>query len=252
MAKNLRRWTRVRAPSMAAHLRSQRGRTPCLVENISMGGLFVRTDQIEDVGTEIAVDLVKPGWKKQLSLLARVTSRVDALDGRVSKRMPGMGLQFIKLETAQHDRLRALMNELGAPDEEAELTLPDDALEAELRALGADAPDASLEALPQHVEVPQPQAPWEHVQLMEEAIGSAGDGLRPPAPLPLAPALPRAAQPLGGPDLEVTLLKTQLRGLVMQLSDVQQQLADRDAEIGRLREQLDGARAALERALRGR
>jgi Tfp pilus assembly protein PilZ len=252
MAKNLRRWTRVRAPSMAAHLRSQRGRTPCLVENISMGGLFVRTDQLEDVGTEIAVDLVKPGWKKQLSLSARVTSRVDALDGRVSKRMPGMGLQFIQLETAQHDRLRALMVELGAPDEEAELTLPDDALEAELRALGSDSGAATSPGPRPVAKTSQPQAPWEHVQLMEDAIGSAGDGLRAPAPLPLAPALPRAAQPLEISDVEVTLLKTQLRGLVMQLSDVQQQLADRDAEIGRLREQLDGARAALERALRSR
>lgn len=243
MVKNVRRWTRVRATSMAAHLRSQRGRTPCLVENISMGGLFVRTDQLEVVGTEIALDLVKPGWKKQLSLSARVTSRVDALDGRVSKRMPGMGMQFINLESAQHDRLRALLLELGAPDEEAELTLPDDALEAELRALGSEEPDAQP--------VP-PQAPWEHVQLMEEAIGTAGEGLRLPEPIHLAPALPRAAQPQEIPGADVARLQLQLRGLVMQLSDVQQQLADRDAEIGRLREQLDGARAALDKALRSR
>jgi Tfp pilus assembly protein PilZ len=246
MARNVRRWTRVRAPSMAAHLRSQRGRTPCLVENISMGGLFVRTDRLEEVGTEIALDLVKPGWKKQLSLLARVTSRVDALDGRVSKRMPGMGLQFIQLDGAQHDRLRALMLELGAPEEEAELTLPDDALEAELRALGADEPEA------RPASPVEPQAPWEHVQLMEEAIGTAGEGLRGPAPLPLAPALPRAAQPAEIPGADVALLQLQLRGLVMQLSDVQQQLAERDAEIGRLREQLEGARAALDKALRSR
>ncbi len=243
MAKNLRRWTRVRAPSMAAHLRSQRGRTPCLVENISMGGLFVRTDQIEEVGTEIALDLVKPGWKKQLSLSARVTSRVDALDGRVSKRMPGLGLQFIHLDAAQHDRLRALLLELGAPDEEAELTLPDHVLEAELRALGGGDADARPS---------QPEAPWEHVQRMEEAIGTAGEGLRGPDPLPLAPALPRAGQPAEIPGAQVALLQLQLRGLVMQLSDVQQQLADRDAEIGRLREQLEGARAELERALRSR
>jgi len=243
MAKNTRRWTRVRAPSMAAHLRSQRGRTPCLVENISMGGLFVRTDQMEEVGTEIAVDLVKPGWKKQLSLSARVTCCVDALDGRVSKRMPGMGLQFIQLDSAQHDRLRALLFELGAPDEEAELTLPDDALEAELRALGAIQPEPRPA---------QPQAPWEHIQRMEEAIGSAGDGLRAPDPLPLEPALPRAAQPIETPGSDVARLQLQLRGLVMQLSDVQQQLADRDAEILRLREQLDGTRAELQRALRSR
>ena len=33
-----------------------------------MGGLFVRTDRLEEVGTEIFVDLVKPGWKRQLTL----------------------------------------------------------------------------------------------------------------------------------------------------------------------------------------
>ncbi|HEY5676285.1 MAG TPA: hypothetical protein VIR81_05850, partial [Myxococcales bacterium] len=111
--------------------------------------------------------------------------------------------------------------------------------------LGAD------EAAPQPAQI-QAQAPWEHVQLMEEAIGTAGEGLRGPDPLPLAPALPRAAQPAVAPGADVARLELQLRGLVMQLSDAQQQLADRDAEIGRLREQLDGARAALERALRSR
>src|ERR1700687_2818021 len=113
MAKNRRRHPRVRARGVAAHLRTEQGRSACQVENVSMGGIFVRTDRLEEVGTEIFIDLVKPGWKRQLTLNARITSRVDAVDGRLSKRMPGMGLQFLRLDDKQHDRLQSLLRELG-------------------------------------------------------------------------------------------------------------------------------------------
>src|SRR5258708_37782294 len=42
----------------------------------------------------------------------------------------------------------------------------------------------------------------------------------------------------------------QLRGLVVQLADVQQQLIERDGAIQRLREELEAARAALARVVR--
>ncbi|HZR10538.1 MAG TPA: hypothetical protein VFA79_18270, partial [Myxococcales bacterium] len=47
-------------------------------------------------------------------------------------------------------------------------------------------------------------------------------------------------------------LRIQLRGLAMQLSDAQQLIVSRDAEIERLRDQLELAKAALQRALSGR
>jgi Tfp pilus assembly protein PilZ len=240
---------------MAAHLHTPRGRTPCLVENVSLGGLFVRTDRLEEVGTEVAVDLVKPGWKKRLSVEARVTSRIDALDGR--KRMPGLGMQFVRVDVAQHERLRSMMRELGAPDEEADVTLPEESTEAELRELGV--PDAEpLE--------PHPQPLWQQVQLVEESIAQAVEDVAPPPPLTLAPALPAEPadlsarsslparnaplRPAAAGDDQVGRLQIQLRGLVMQLSDAQHQIAQRDAEIERLREELSAAQAALERALR--
>src|SRR6267142_992893 len=138
MAKNQRRHPRVRARGVAAHLRTERGRTAAQVENISMGGLFVRTDRLEEVGVEIFVDLVKPGWKRQLTLNARITSRLDAVDGRLSRRMPGMGIQFLKLDDKQHDRLVSLLRELGAPEEDLQVTLNEEATELELRALDLD------------------------------------------------------------------------------------------------------------------
>ena len=71
MAKNRRQHPRVRARGVAAHLRTQRGRSQCQVENVSMGGIFVRTDRLEEVGAEIFVDIVKPGWKRQLTIPSR-------------------------------------------------------------------------------------------------------------------------------------------------------------------------------------
>ncbi|MCA1828850.1 MAG: PilZ domain-containing protein [Myxococcales bacterium] len=235
MASNRRRWPRVRAQGVAAHLRAGQDRTQCQVENVSLGGLFVRTDRMEEVGAEIFVDLVRPGWKKQLSLAARITSRVEALDGRI----PGLGLQFLRVDGKQHERLRQLLRELGAPDEEPEITLPEEESEEELRALDLD---------------------WKQVQKaaasVQDAIESALRDANVPPPQPLVEERPRASafapQGPGQEDLGTinARLTVQIRGLVMQLSDAQRQLAGRNAEIERLKDELDIARRALERAVR--
>ena len=223
MEPNRRRYPRVRAQGLAEHLSTQRGRTQCLVENISLGGMFVRTDRLEQVGTGVAVLLVKPGWKKQLTLTARVTSRIDGIAGQAT-RIPGMGLQFTSVDGDSHERLRSLLQQLGAPDEQAGVTVPEDSLEAELRSLAPSkrSPPAAARAAP----APQRAA------------------ARPPPP----PAPDGADTDLA---VENARLQVQLRGLVMQLSDAQQAMVERDAEIERLREALDEARAALQRALRG-
>jgi len=243
MVKNRRKHPRVRAPGVGAHLRTERGRASCQVENVSLGGLFVRTDRLEEVGTEIFVDIVRPGWKRQLTVAARVTSRVDAGEGRLTKQPPGMGLQFLHLDEKQHQRLRSLLRELGAPDDSADGTLAEDSAKRELRALELP-PDESG----QPVE-PQPS-------MVEDAIAGAlrEANLPAPGPVELDPEPPRpgsSAPPPAASGDEAARLMTQLRGLVMQLSDAQQQLAQRDAEIERLREELETARSALQRALQG-
>ena len=254
------------------HLRTSRGRTACQVENVSMGGIFVRTDRLEEVGEEIVIDLVKPGWKRQLTLNASITSRVDALEGRLSRRMPGMGIQFLRLDGEQHARLQSLLRELGAPEEDLEVTIPDESGEQELRALELDALSAETEQ-PLN---PQPQALWQQVQMAQEEASSPGpraqarEGARtwevPKAlvddiggALPeanLAPPGPKVLEPEGplekpfrdrsasGPDhsADNARLMLQIRGLVMQLSEAQQELSRREQEIQRLREELDTLR----------
>lgn len=216
MEPNRRRYPRVRAQGLAAHLRSERGGAQCVVENISLGGLFLRTDRLEDVGTKVSLLLVKPGWKKQLTLSARVTSRIDAIAGQ-ARRVPGLGLQFTEMDGDCHERLRALLRQLGAPEAQPEITLPDDSVEVELRALDP------AEAAPP-----------------------------PPAKKPVArPDGVEAKKAAEDPGQENARLRIQLRGLAMQLSDAQQLIVQRDEEIERLREQLDMAKAALQRALSG-
>jgi Tfp pilus assembly protein PilZ len=240
MGLNVRKHPRVSAKGLAAHLRSGRGRTVCVVENISLGGLFVRTDRLEEVGTDVSLDLVKPGWKKQLTLTARITSRVDTVEPGSSRRSPGLGMQFTQVDQLRHDRLASLLRDLGAADEQAEITIPDDAVEAELRALETGGPPVPVHAV------------WQQVQMVEAAIESALEDstLPAPGPLPLQPTLPRRVTPAGDLAAENARLHLQLRGLVMQLSDAQQLVVDRSAEIERLREELETARAALARALK--
>ena len=202
-----------------------------------MGGVFVRTDRLEEVGTDVLVELVKPGWKKDLTLSARITTRVDALDSRIFRRMPGMGMQFTRVDETQHERLRSLLRELGAPDEDLEVTLRAEETEEELRALDFDQSDPGELPL-----IRQPQPLWQQVSLVQAALdGALAEGGPTPGSAPLEVTEAGESQKL----------RTQLRGILMQLSDAQKELADRNAEIERLREELGAMRAALDRALRG-
>jgi Tfp pilus assembly protein PilZ len=227
MEPNRRRYPRVRAQGLAAHLRTGRGRTQCVVENISLGGLFLRTDCLEDVGTNVSLLLVKPGWKKQLTLTARVTSRIEALAGQ-ARRVPGLGLQFTDVDGDCHERLRSLLRQLGAPESQPEVTLPDDSVEVELRAL----------------EPAKNGAP-----AIRTSAARPSPAPRPPPPPPPDDGVPDL--PNGNHDLETARLQIQLRGLAMQLSDAQQLIVERDEEIERLREELETAKALLRRTLSG-
>lgn len=270
MAVNRRQHPRVRAHGLSAHLRSMEGRRACLVENVSLGGLFVRTDRLEEVGTELFVDLLRPGWKKMLTVLARTTSRVDVVDGRLSSRMPGMGMQFMRLDEKQHERLRALLRELGAPDEESELTIaPEDGSvlgaeeEPELRALATkdEPPPAEMAEQPAPKTEDAPltapaggQPIWQQVEMVAEAIERELKGIPPPPPLDADDAAVRRLQPdtrRVSADI-AERLRIQVRGLSLQLSDAQQLLMQREAEIERLREELELTREALREAQRRR
>ncbi len=253
MVDNRRRHPRVRADGIVAHLRGPTGRYPCNVENISIGGLFVRTDRVLNVGTQLELDLVRPGWKRGLSFFVRVTSRIDPLAGRFAKVTPGMGLQFFgKLPEAHRERLQALLRELGAPE-----PVPDSVT---LDSSGMDLPPLELDdQMPLETETPL----WQQVSMVSEANDAApldAESFNPPraavqppaspSPISMPPQVlaPRAPPsifspaPQAAPSSEARLM-LQIRGLLMELSSAQQLLSQREHEIELLKNEIAAARS---------
>lgn len=86
---------RVRAQGVAGHLRVGATFTPgASVDNLSLGGAFVRSLDVLPVGTAVVVDLVRPGLKKALRLSGRVVSALTPAESRARHSPPGMGIQF--------------------------------------------------------------------------------------------------------------------------------------------------------------
>ena len=113
MAVNKRKHPRVRARGVAANLRAQEVlKTGCVVENISAGGLLVRTDQTLEPGTPVVMDLVRPGMKKLLKLSGRVVGRVEKVPNSPST-VPGLRVQFDPMPDETTDRLVQLLKDLG-------------------------------------------------------------------------------------------------------------------------------------------
>ncbi len=280
MTENRRRHPRVRAQGIVAHLRGPTGRHPCQVENISIGGLFVRTDQVLDVGTQLEVDLVRPGWKRGLSFFVRVTSRIDPLAGRFARITPGMGLQFFgKMDETQRERLLTLLRELGAPEPApesvsfgpGEMELPplelDDGMPFETEtplwqqvSMVEEANDAApldAESFPSRAPAPRATPPTAALQRQAPraapppAAGAPSLSSVPqPSGVASSPSYPsRPAPPTVAPTAEARLM-LQIRGLLMEVSHAQQILARRDLEIEQLKEELEAARAQLAAAQR--
>lgn len=118
MAVNKRKHPRVRARGVAANVRAQEVlKTGCVVENISAGGLLVRTDQVLEPGTPVVMDLVRPGMRKLLKLSGRVVGRVEKVPNSPSI-VPGLRVQFDPMPDETLERLAQLLRELGLSLEE--------------------------------------------------------------------------------------------------------------------------------------
>jgi len=124
MAVNKRKHPRVRARGVAANLRAQEVlKTGCVVENISAGGLLVRTDQALEAGTPVVMDLVRPGMRKLLKLSGRVVGRAEKGTGTPAQ-MPGLRVQFDPMPDETTERLLQLLRDLGLTPEPPAAPLP--------------------------------------------------------------------------------------------------------------------------------
>lgn len=192
-----RKHGRVRAKGVAGHLRDGAQLiTGLSIENLSMGGAFIRTATPMTKGAGVVVDLVKPGMKKSIRLTGRVASVVTAGHTVDAHHVPGMGVQFDALPDDVTARLRELLL----------------ALASEPAALEADAVDPLDVFYP-----PEPQA----LELEPTA---------PPGVTPLAVGVPESAKLM----VQVRGLMMELGDWQAKVSELERKNGELEAEIDRL------------------
>ena len=238
--KEKRKHARVRPRGVAAHVRAANASFACQVENLSAGGLFLRTDQQLPRGTPLRLDLVKPGGRKALHLAAAVAGVITPEEAFSAHLIPGLGVQFVELGDEEARRLEELLTALGVEPQQA-VVAPE--LRRRRPAKAEPSSERPLSAT----------APKKMGMDAETSLRDIGEELEAEdAPLPTSkPALPaRPKDPPSPrsepPDSEAAKMMMQIRGLIYELAEFRALLREREAEILDLRAQLDDARAQIE------
>lgn len=123
--ENRRRYVRVEGCGLASHLQTRDASIPGLaVENLSMGGLFIRSNAPLPVGTSVMMQLVRPGLRRALTLTGRVVSVVSVREATLRGAVAGMGVQLNRPDGEVRARLRGLVTELAKrPDQELDASI---------------------------------------------------------------------------------------------------------------------------------
>jgi Tfp pilus assembly protein PilZ len=101
---------RLRVSGVAAHVHSGSVAFSCQVEELSAAGAFLRTDQPFSAGSEVDLDLVKPGARKVLHLAGRVSRAVPSGQGQ----HPGLEIEFGSMSGDDSARLGQWLEEMMA------------------------------------------------------------------------------------------------------------------------------------------
>lgn len=118
MSKKRRAHGRIRIQGLAAHVSGPDGILPgLLVENLSLGGAFIRTAHPLPRGTPVQIDLVKPGLSKAIRLQARVVSAVSPSQVQAAGQHAGMGVAFHRLDGELPSRLQTFLTMLAPQPE---------------------------------------------------------------------------------------------------------------------------------------
>jgi uncharacterized protein (TIGR02266 family) len=238
--KEKRKHARVRPRGVVAHVRAATASFACQVENLSAGGLFLRTDQQLARGTPLELDLVKPGGRKTLHLAAAVAGVITPEEAVNAHLIPGLGVQFVELGDEEAKRLEELLTALGVEPQQAVVA-------PELRRRRpAEAESTS--------EIPLSATPAKKTGMDAETIlrdireELEGEDTPLPTSKPALPPRPKAPpSPASEPLVsEAAKMMTQIRGLIYELAEVRALLREREAESLDLRAQLDDARAQIE------
>jgi Tfp pilus assembly protein PilZ len=119
--KENRRHSRVKPRGVVAHVRSQDRSFACQVENLSAGGLFLRTDQHFPRGSKVEVDLVKPGARRSLRVVGRVVGTITPEEAVAQRFIPGLGIEFDEMPPDEAERLQGLLGALGVRSDDAKV-----------------------------------------------------------------------------------------------------------------------------------
>ncbi len=246
-SKDKRRYPRVQAKNVSAHLNVADQSSPCVIQDISAGGIFIQTSEALPVGMPVAVNLARPGWTKVLRVSGRV---VWALAERTAARkgtLPGMRIKFDALTKGVASDLMALLTELGAPNS------PAPKVAGEESSVGVITQPVSLKEI--QARVSQAQMPAVVVEVSPQpapALSPPGSTYRPSSPRPPRSSSPRLGAQAGPAVNDAPKLIVQVQGLLMQLGDLQAQLELREKELSALRDRLKEKEAALDKSDRER
>ncbi|MFN7133958.1 MAG: PilZ domain-containing protein, partial [Myxococcales bacterium] len=215
MNANRRRHNRVPASGLSTHYKVRNSVVLGMpVENISVGGLFVRTDTPLPVGHPLLLELVLPGSTSPVKLSGRVVTVSKPAGAREAPRPVGMGIRFDPLPDATYRQLEQLVRGLsaaaGQEPPKAPSAFVDESMEAARKAT-FDFKFTSLEAL----------APEE-----------------PPPPAAVPPLAAPAERAVGVP--ESAKLMLQVRGLLLDVGT-------RDEELRRCAREIEELRGEVER-----
>lgn len=213
-SRDKRRYPRVQAKNVSAHLNVADQSSPCVIQNISAGGIFIETSDALPVGMPVAVNLARPGWTKVLRLSGRV---VWALAERTAARKgttPGMRIKFDALTKGCASELMALLEALGAPSSPAPNVIGQ---------------EPAVGVTTQPVSIKEIQARVSQTGLAAMTVD----------------VLPKFAN-------EAPKLIVQVQGLLVQVAELRARLELREKELSALKERLKEKETALDRADRER
>lgn len=109
-ASNRRRFPRVKPKQLATRVRSGDDLHIGLgIENISMGGIFVRSNTPLKVGRGVTLEIQRAGASQPLVLDGKVTSSLSLAAAAQAHRAPGMGISFDPLPPHIEQRLEGLI-----------------------------------------------------------------------------------------------------------------------------------------------
>ncbi len=233
------------------------------IENISLGGLFVRCEEPLPLGSHVLIELRQPSLPDSLRLFGVTVSARDAVEALTRGGYPGMGIRFEALTEETTRKLSALLVELTRRKDAEHLGAYNPALIDESVALSRNAFDfgfVTLDALPEERAEPTAPAPVRSTPLPSAPQARPPKGvlgrpvrreiLSPPRAPPAAASGRTGLKSANGPPLPVlpdesALLRVQVRGLLADLGETKDELSRRASEMEHLRAELQRARDAL-------